>query len=234
MLSVYFGHTHQLAYLDDDLGEGQAALLLRGHFLLYGKAKRIYVRKKPFVFLGNEIGGQPGCRDRIFHERLGGEKGVARSARILPPRSRQIESAGWWETPAHDQLAEPVVKVNYFRLKSGLQLGLRLLQIAPVGCILAIDFTAVRRPSGEAAVPRPLRGKMSITEKPVRTGENIFLSWPVLNPESREACVRKDLTRRLTGVCASMSGVDFEALVLDMTREQLRGERVNGRVFGHS
>lgn len=129
-----------------------------------------------------------------------------------------------------------LLKVNYFRLKSGLQLelGLRLLQTAPVGCILAIDFTAVRRPSGEAAVPRPLRGKMSITEKPVRTGENIFLSWPVLNPESRENCVRKDLTHRLTTVCASMSSVDFEELVLEMTREQLRGERVLGRVFGHS
>lgn len=75
---------------------------------------------------------------------------------------------------------------------------------------------------------------MSKTEKPVRAGEEIFLSWPVLDPESRESCVRKDLTRRLTTVCANMSSVDFEALVLEMTREQLRGERVLGRVFGDS
>ena len=107
MLSVFFGHAHHLAYLDDDLGEGQAALLLRGHSLLYGKAKRIYVRKKPFVFRGNEIGGQPGCRDRIFHERLGGKKGVARSARILPTGSRQIESAAGEKLPHMINLLNP-------------------------------------------------------------------------------------------------------------------------------
>ena len=71
-------------------------------------------------------------------------------------------------------------------------------------------------------------------EKRVQVGEKIFLGWPVLDPESRENCVRKDLTRRLTSVCASMSSVDFEDLVLEMTREQLRGERVIGRVFGHA
>ncbi len=76
--------------------------------------------------------------------------------------------------------------------------------------------------------------QMSKTEKPVRAGEEIFLSWPVLHPESRESCVRKDLTRRLKSVCGSMSTEDFQGLVLEMTREQLRGERVLGRVFGDS
>ena len=75
---------------------------------------------------------------------------------------------------------------------------------------------------------------MSFAEKPVPVGEKIFLGWPMLDPESRENCVRKDLTRRLTSVCASMSSVDFESLVGEMTREQLRGERVMGRLFGHS
>ena len=75
---------------------------------------------------------------------------------------------------------------------------------------------------------------MSFAEKPVRAVENIFLSWPVIDSESRENCVRKDLTRRLTTVCANMSTVDFQELVLEMTREQLRGERVLDRMFGHS
>lgn len=44
--------------------------------------------------------------------------------------------------------------------------------------------------------------------------------------ESREDCVRKDLTLRMKCVCTNFSSVDFEALVKDMTREQLRGERV--------
>jgi hypothetical protein len=75
---------------------------------------------------------------------------------------------------------------------------------------------------------------MSDTGGPVPADERIFLGWPTLDPESRENCVRKDLTRRLTGVCATMSSGDFESLVREMTREQLRGERAMGRVFGHS
>jgi hypothetical protein len=43
--------------------------------------------------------------------------------------------------------------------------------------------------------------------------------------ESREDRVRKDLTRRLGHACENLSRVDFEALVTQMTREQLRGER---------
>jgi hypothetical protein len=47
--------------------------------------------------------------------------------------------------------------------------------------------------------------------------------------ESREDCVRKDLTRRLEHICEHLSRADFAALILDMTREQLRGEGVIGR-----
>jgi hypothetical protein len=50
--------------------------------------------------------------------------------------------------------------------------------------------------------------------------------------ESREDSVRKDLTRRLKGVCADMSSGEFEVLVGDMTREQLRGESIPGRRLG--
>jgi hypothetical protein len=50
--------------------------------------------------------------------------------------------------------------------------------------------------------------------------------------ESREDHVRMDLTRRLKGVCADLSSGEFEALVGDMTREQLRGESIPGRKLG--
>jgi hypothetical protein len=75
---------------------------------------------------------------------------------------------------------------------------------------------------------------MSFTDKPVPTGGDNFVSWPVHDPENRENRLREDLTRRLTGVCGDLSSPDFEALVQRMTREQLRGERVMTRVFGHN
>jgi hypothetical protein len=53
------------------------------------------------------------------------------------------------------------------------------------------------------------------------------------NAESREDSVRKDLTRRLKCVCADLSSVEFEVLVTDMTREQLRGEGIPGRKIRH-
>ena len=72
---------------------------------------------------------------------------------------------------------------------------------------------------------------MSVPEKWVRAGTAIFHA-PNLNsgnPESREDCVRKDLTLRLKRACEHLSILDFEALVLKMTREQLRGEGILGR-----
>ena len=47
--------------------------------------------------------------------------------------------------------------------------------------------------------------------------------------ESREDCIKKDLTLRLKGACEHLSKPDFEVLVSDMTREQLRSENVPGR-----
>jgi hypothetical protein len=44
--------------------------------------------------------------------------------------------------------------------------------------------------------------------------------------ESREDFVRRDLTRRLKDVCEKLSPAEFDALVLKMTREQLRGEGI--------
>jgi hypothetical protein len=49
------------------------------------------------------------------------------------------------------------------------------------------------------------------------------------NSESREDVVRKDLTLRLKGICNQLSKKEFDVLVSDMTREQLRGECMPGR-----
>ena len=46
--------------------------------------------------------------------------------------------------------------------------------------------------------------------------------------ENREESVKNDLTRRMKYVCANFSSGDFDTLVKDMTRVQLRGERVCG------
>ena len=72
---------------------------------------------------------------------------------------------------------------------------------------------------------------MSIIERLVRGSDETISTWQEVEPENRESCVRKDLTRRLKCVCDDLSSVEFDALVLQMTNEQLRGERVIGRVF---
>ena len=74
---------------------------------------------------------------------------------------------------------------------------------------------------------------MSNTGKLDPTGAENFANWPVHDPVTRENGLREDLTRRLTNVCADLSGADFEALVQRMIVEQLRGERVMTRVFNH-
>lgn len=68
---------------------------------------------------------------------------------------------------------------------------------------------------------------MSIPGRLVRSGGRIVVSWP--DPESRETCVRNDLTQRLKGVCDRLSSAEFEALVVTMTREQLKRERIHER-----
>ena len=71
---------------------------------------------------------------------------------------------------------------------------------------------------------------MSITERLIRARAAAVSNSLDLDSESletREECLRKDLTRRLKNVCANLSSGDFEALVLKMTREQMRGEGVS-------
>lgn len=45
----------------------------------------------------------------------------------------------------------------------------------------------------------------------------------------REKDVKDDLSLRLKTICNHLSKAEFATLVGDMTREQLRGERVPGR-----
>jgi hypothetical protein len=75
---------------------------------------------------------------------------------------------------------------------------------------------------------------MSIPEKWVRPGTGSLFPWLDLGregPPSREDCVRKDLTHRLQHVCKDLSSSAFDALILRMTREQLRGEGVDPRMI---
>ena len=70
---------------------------------------------------------------------------------------------------------------------------------------------------------------MSTPVNQIRSKGKFVVGWPDPSPETREDSVRKDLTSRLKGVCDNLSSVDFEALLVKMTDEQLRGERVPGR-----
>jgi two-component sensor histidine kinase len=71
---------------------------------------------------------------------------------------------------------------------------------------------------------------MSITERLIRAraaAASNSLDLDSESLESREDCLRKDLAHRLKNVCENLSSGDFEALVLKMAREQLRGEGVS-------
>jgi hypothetical protein len=83
----------------------------------------------------------------------------------------------------------------------------------------------IRRPATTDLTPRGLdcRNTERKEKKPERNGEGA---------ESREDSVKRDLTRRLKAVCADLSSKEFEVLVGDMTREQLRGESIPGRRLG--
>jgi hypothetical protein len=83
----------------------------------------------------------------------------------------------------------------------------------------------IRRPTTTDVTARGVDCKNTERKekKPERKGENAA---------SREDSVRKDLTRRLKSVCADLSSKEFEVLVGDMTREQLRGESIPGRKLG--
>jgi hypothetical protein len=74
-------------------------------------------------------------------------------------------------------------------------------------------------------------------DKHVRDLLDPLLSSPVPNRthgESREESIKKDLTVRLTIACRHLTRPEFEALVTDMTREQMRGESIPGRRIRHS
>jgi hypothetical protein len=70
---------------------------------------------------------------------------------------------------------------------------------------------------------------MSITERLIRARAAAASNSPDLDsesPEGRAEWVRKDLARRLERICDNLSRADFEALIMKMAREQLRGEGV--------
>jgi hypothetical protein len=61
-----------------------------------------------------------------------------------------------------------------------------------------------------------------------RAQESAVIHSPDFTPEDRdkrEQVVHTDLARRLKGVCGDMGKDDFEALLVQMTSEQLRGEK---------
>jgi hypothetical protein len=61
-----------------------------------------------------------------------------------------------------------------------------------------------------------------------RARESSAIHSPDFTPEDRdrrEEVVHTDLARRLKGVCGNMERDDFEALLVQMTSEQLRGEK---------
>jgi hypothetical protein len=72
---------------------------------------------------------------------------------------------------------------------------------------------------------------MLAEQNPSRSETPAILITPDLRAESgdREDSIRKDLALRLQRVCEKLPAEEFEALVMKMTREQLRGEGLMGR-----
>lgn len=69
---------------------------------------------------------------------------------------------------------------------------------------------------------------LDIPEEPVPPAEADVDPLPLHpgSPETREDCIRKSLIKRLKSICADLTPQDFDALVLKMTREQLRSEGI--------
>ena len=70
---------------------------------------------------------------------------------------------------------------------------------------------------------------VSLFSKFVPSGGEIQSDSDPLGPESpeqRESCVRNDLLLRLRNVCKDLPEEEFQKLILAMTREQLRSERL--------
>ncbi len=75
---------------------------------------------------------------------------------------------------------------------------------------------------------------MSNPEEWVRAGAKSVFNWPLIKSagsQSREDCVRTDLTRRLKHICENLSSADFAVLITKMTNEQLRSEGLAHRKF---
>jgi hypothetical protein len=69
---------------------------------------------------------------------------------------------------------------------------------------------------------------MSRQEEILRARESAMTHSRDLTPQDRdkrEEIVHTDLARRLKGICGNMGRDDFEALLAQMTSEQLRGEK---------
>lgn len=69
---------------------------------------------------------------------------------------------------------------------------------------------------------------MSRQDEYFRARESAMIHSPDFTPEERdrrEEVVHTDLAHRLKGVCGGMGKDDFEALLVQMTSEQLRGEK---------
>src|SRR5712672_2243124 len=86
---------------------------------------------------------------------------------------------------------------------------------------------ALRRKRGTMLIPQNLSRPRTIAVASPRGPDR-------KNVESREIVAKADLSRRLKGVCSHLSKVDFDILMCDMTREQLRGERIPTRKVGPS
>ena len=68
----------------------------------------------------------------------------------------------------------------------------------------------------------------TFVRRPANTGQ-ISREFDSPSAERREKDVKDDLSLRLKTICNHLSKADFATLVGDMTREQLRGERIPGR-----
>ena len=113
MTSRLFGEPYHFTHEYHDFGEGQSAALLRNDLRSYGQPQRIYECEEACVIGPAELVWKSGDSTwGFFHERLGGRKGVASSAGYCLA-FRQIENAGWWKLPAHDQL-QNLIKSNAF------------------------------------------------------------------------------------------------------------------------
>jgi hypothetical protein len=85
--------------------------------------------------------------------------------------------------------------------------------------------SAPAKPCGQV---RQMLNPRTFGRRPVNTPQSAR-EFDSKSAENREKAVKDDLSLRLKSVCNHLSKAEFAILVGDMTREQLRGERVPGR-----